>query len=88
MEKVLVGIFDKKAKCYISINGVPNTAIACREFMTACKDEKSMFAQYPKDFNLQAIGTFNDKNGELKQKIEILLEADNCVIKKENTEKK
>ena len=75
----LVGIYDKKAKCYISINQVPNTAIACRDFMTACKDEKSVLAQYPSDFCLDKIGTFNNETGELKTEKQTLLEAGNCV---------
>lgn len=85
MIKQLVGIYDKKAKCYISINEVPNTAMACRDFMSACKDEKSTLAKFPEDFQIEKIGEFNDQNGELKQVRQVLLEAENCVVN--NTEK-
>ena len=82
MKNTLVGIYDKKAKCYISINQVPNTAIACRDFMTACKDEKSVLTNYPDDFCLDKVGTFDNETGELKTEKQTLLEAKNCVATK------
>lgn len=88
MIQKLVGIYDKKAKTYISINAVPNTAIACRDFMTACKDEKSVLVNFPDDFRIDEIGTFNNENGELKSEVKTLLEAKNCVATKpEQTDK-
>lgn len=37
-----------------------------RDFQTLCKDEKSTTAQYPDDFDLYYLGTYDDQSGLFK----------------------
>lgn len=36
-----------------------------RDFQTLCRDEKSMPSQYPEDFDLYFLGTYDDVSGKL-----------------------
>lgn len=58
--KRLYAIFDKKAKSYGPIFGVPHDAVAIREFGAAVESPNSVLAKYPEDFELHVVGSFFD----------------------------
>ena len=80
---IIAAVHDKKAEQYQNLMTVPSKAFAVRGFMDACRDENSSFAKYPQEFNLVMLGVIDSKTGRIYQKdtLEILMEAENAVVK-------
>lgn len=62
MRKILVSVWDKKAKSYGPILAYAAEAVAVREFGEVACDEKSTLSKYPGDFELHAVGSFDEMN--------------------------
>lgn len=58
-------VFDSKAKVFQQPFFSHNVGTALRSWEQAVAKPDSIFAQYPADFTLFNIGTFNDETGEL-----------------------
>lgn len=56
---------DVKADAFGSLIVCPTKGLALRAFADACADQRSPMAQYPEDYNLYELGTFEPNSGEL-----------------------
>lgn len=65
MQKVFA-CFDVKAAQYGGLILLPTRGLALRSFSDACADPKSPMAQYPGDFAMHELGSFDPSTGELK----------------------
>lgn len=63
MEKLLFTIYDSAAGGYLEPFWCPSPEFAIREFRTAVNTEGHQFGNYPQDFTLFAIGSFNIQSG-------------------------
>ena len=61
----LYSIRDAKAEAYGNPFTQKTKGEALRSFMTAVNDPKTTLHQYPEDFDLYQIGTWNDQNGKI-----------------------
>lgn len=86
MELQICAVYDKKAELYDTPFMVRSLADAVRGFQQAAKNEQSNIYNYPEDFKLVHLGTFNNQTGEIKTtKEQTLIEAKSLVVK--NTKK-
>jgi hypothetical protein len=68
----ILSIKDKK----IGFNDIyvrPNEGAAVREFGEVCKKEETPIGQFPEDFELWVLGTWNQETGE------IIVEDKKCI---------
>lgn len=64
MTLVIVSLLDKKGRLYKNPFFVPNTDVAVRSLRGAVNaTEQSDLTQYPEDFALYHLGTFDDETG-------------------------
>lgn len=64
MITVIVSLFDKKSRVYKNPFFVANTEVAVRSLGGAVNaKEPSDLTQFPEDFSLHQIGTFDDETG-------------------------
>lgn len=61
-------IYDAKAESYGQPFFLQNDGVAIRLFAGYANDKKTMIGQHPEDFSIFWIGTYDDSNGEIKQK--------------------
>lgn len=85
MKLIICAIYDKNSKSYQQPFVAPNKATAIRNFMQACKEEKSFLYEYPQDFRLEHVANFYVETGAMDsvQDGRILCEAENVVVKNE-----
>lgn len=65
MLKVICCVRDQKATTYALPFTSHNHQVALRDFGHACRDQNSQLYKNPEDFDLFAIGTFDDQTGEI-----------------------
>lgn len=53
----------------------PNNAAAMRMFGDTCRDEKTLFAQHPEDFDLYKVGEMDDNTGVITSDVQFLEKA-------------
>lgn len=53
----------------------PNNATAIRMFGDTCRDEKTLFAQHPEDFDLYKVGEMDDNTGVITSDVQFLEKA-------------
>ena len=85
LKLAVCAVFDKKAEEYQQPFVVPNKATAVRDFIRACKDEKSNLHQFASDYRLEHLADFYPHSGAFEgvpQKA-VLCEAENVVVKNE-----
>lgn len=75
MTKIIVEIFDKKLEEHQNCIVRQNRAIALREFIDICKDEKSVIAKHPEDYKLIQIGILDENKGITDNTIIDIMEA-------------
>lgn len=56
---------DVKAECFGSLMVLPTRGLAIRSFTDACRDARSPMAQYPSDYSLYELGTYDDVSGQI-----------------------
>ncbi len=71
----LFSVFDKKAEAFMSPFTFAATGQAVRAFSDTVNDGKSGFYRHPEDYDLYALGTFDECSGEFVCKKEFLLGA-------------
>lgn len=69
MIKQMYAVFDSKSQAYCNPFLAPREEIAIRDFTRAARDPSLEISQFPEDFSLQHLGSFDDTTG----KFEILL---------------
>jgi hypothetical protein len=76
MSRVIVSLYDKRAACYDENLLVFNhKAEAVRAIQSAARKENSRLNQYPEDFTLVLLGTYEPSSG----KIEVRKNPENIV---------
>lgn len=63
MKLVMLATYDIKAHAFITPFFSQATAVALRDWSTACKDPEHAFARNPEDFQLYELGTFDQVSG-------------------------
>lgn len=66
MELKMYSIRDSKAEIFNAPFYKKTHGEAERDFTTLVNDEKSTVAQYPDDFDLYYVGTYDDGNGKIE----------------------
>lgn len=80
--KHLFSVYDSKSAIFSNPFTSLTKMTALRDFQTAATDGNSQISQYPEDFILFEIGTFDDEKGVLSPVIPINLgSADQFTIK-------
>lgn len=62
--KYLFAVRDVVAGAFGSLHAEKHEAVAIRNFVTACVQPDSMFAKFPKDYELVCLGEFREDAGE------------------------
>lgn len=78
---ILVSVYDKKSCEFAPCYCVNNIAVACRSFENTVKQGDNDLHNYPEDFQLVKVGTFED-GVILGCEPDILMEAVSCFPKK------
>lgn len=63
--KAMYSIRDMKAESYGPIVAYNNDGEACRALALALREKGSPISEFPTDFNLVYLGTFDDDTGEV-----------------------
>lgn len=66
MELKIFSIRDAKAECFNQPFFQKTHGEAERNFTQLVKDQKSMIAQFPEDYDLYYLGTYDDQTGLVK----------------------
>lgn len=70
MKITVIGIFDRKAQIFISLEPTSSTAVAVRQFQEqVCKNTESPFHKWPADFSLWELGTFDTESGYMQPRL-------------------
>lgn len=79
---LIIAIKDVKSGAFGTITCVPNKDVALRQADTLANDpSKTIVSLYPGDFELYALGTFNEKNGSIESKVDFLVNLKDLVHK-------
>lgn len=62
----MYAIYDSKAQAYNQPFFCANNAVAFRNLEKACRNPESPFAQFPADFNLFCLASFEDVSGKIE----------------------
>lgn len=65
--KRLYSVYDEKAKYFTSPFTHRSDDEAKREFGAAVKNSKTAISQYPGDFKLYVVGTYDDSTGSVEK---------------------
>lgn len=57
----MYAVYDQKAQAFMSPFQNTNDGMAIRSFIQACMNPEVPFSQYPMDYTLFRIGTYNDE---------------------------
>ena len=60
----MYSIYDSKAEAYMQPFFAQSNGVAIRSFTNAANDKGSAIGQYPTDFTLFELGSFDDSNGD------------------------
>lgn len=64
MKMTLVGIFDRKAQCFISLEPTPAIGVAVRQFTEVVnKQSDNPIHKWPADFELYELGEWDSETG-------------------------
>ena len=66
---ILISVFDQIAATWSNPAPCQNASAAVRDFLTACKDERSLLGQHPEDFVLYEVGEWIVPSDESKMPI-------------------
>jgi hypothetical protein len=62
-------VFDAVAKVFLPPFVQANDGLACRSFVRAVNDRASQLGQFPADFQLYRIGSFDDQTAVLESEV-------------------
>ena len=66
MQMTIVGIFDRKAQIFISLEPTANTSVAVRQFQDVVnKTDGNPISKWPEDYSLWDLGQFETETGEI-----------------------
>ena len=70
MKLKIFSLFDEKAQAYNTPQYLKHPGEAIRMLQTTLSNKDSMVAQYPEDYSLYCLGTFDDNNGKIACTVE------------------
>lgn len=78
---LLTAVHDRKSGGYFAFNTARTRVDAERSFITAIRNGGTPLSEFPEDFALVALGTFNEHSGKLVpfELIEVIIEASSVV---------
>lgn len=79
VEKNIYGFYDLDLGI-TEIFTIPNDAIAIRTFTELCNNKQTPLGKYYEKQSLVKLGSYNDRNGELKPNYDILISGKQVVI--------
>jgi len=83
MKTVVVALFDKKAQVFKTPFYMPRLEMAARALSGAVNsNDKNDLSEYPEDFALYHLATFNDENGEFSNNTPPIFIAEAMQFKK------
>lgn len=66
MKMILIGIFDRKAQTFISLEPTPNINVSIRQLTeNVNKQSESPLYKWPSDYSLWELGTWNSESGQV-----------------------
>lgn len=71
----IYSLYDSKAELYLNPIAADADAIVIRQFRELAKDKSIPVGQYPEDFELHKLGTFDTRTGEILKAFEIKIIA-------------
>lgn len=72
MIMILIGIFDRKAQCFISLEPTPNIAVSVRQLTeNVNKQSDSPIYKWPEDYSLWELGKWNNETGLAEPRAEM-----------------
>lgn len=74
--KVLCALYDRATEAYAPILTTHTRGEAIRSFRTECQNKESPINRHPTDFELHALGSFNEVTGEIIPHKEIIARAE------------
>lgn len=66
---ILISVLDQVAGTWSNPVAVQNAPSAVRDFLSACKDDRSLLGQHPEDFVLYEVGEWIPLSDESKMPI-------------------
>lgn len=66
---ILISVYDMVARTWSNPVAAQNASSAVRDFLTACKDDRSLLGQHPDDFVLYEVGEWIVPSDERKNPI-------------------
>lgn len=63
---LIFAVRDVKSESYLSLITLATKGLALRGFAEACSDARSPLAQYPSDFMLYELGTYDPSSGRIE----------------------
>lgn len=68
MKLILIGMFDRKAQMYISLEPTPNINVALRQLTeNVNKESDSPIYKWPEDYSLWELGSWDNETGQPRQ---------------------
>lgn len=80
MVKPVYSIRDRKTECYMSLFVCDNDKVAQAQVTMSLRAE-SIVSEFPEDYTLYRLGSFNDSTGELVSDVHVVAEIVNLVMK-------
>lgn len=74
--KLLVALYDRATEAYAPVMTVHTRGEAIRSFRQAVNDPQTPISINPTDYELWQLGEYNDQNGEISAKAELLARAE------------
>lgn len=74
--KLLVALYDRATEAYAPVMTVHTRGEALRSFKQAVNDPQTPINMNPTDYELWQLGTYDDQNGEIQAKPELLGRAE------------
>lgn len=74
--KLLVALYDRAVESYAPVMTVHTRNEAIRSFRAAVNDPESPINKNPTDYELWQLGEYDDQNGEISAKPEMLARAE------------
>lgn len=84
MNLQVLGVYDKKAKCYAQPFFQGNLDLGVRALAAAVNSEGTALYHHPEDFALFHLGTYNDETGAFNTPVQPVHVAEAINLKKEN----
>jgi len=77
--KVLVAMYDRVTEAYAPVMTCHTRGEAIRSFRTECQNKESPINKNPTDYELHALGTYDETSGKIEPHKEIIARAEDHI---------